>query len=144
MDTDKTQTPVQKLHGSLEGAVRGLAIIARPERECQISANGLFCLVNGFGQLRHNLKEVVCDLDARGSRYNLVRQFVDYESTSERYGRVRGMDRSFDIAYGQRLGPQAIFETAWQMVVDTYAHRPGGSDELKFRRSIETFQRQPR
>jgi len=62
----------------------------------------------------------------------------------ERYGRLRDMDRSFDIAYWQRLGPQAIFEAAWQMVVEAHSRRPGGSDELKFRRSIETFQRQPR
>ena len=34
----------------------------------------------------------------------------------ERYGRLSEMDRSFDIAYWQRLGPAAIFEAAWQMV----------------------------
>lgn len=72
---------------------------------------------------------------------------VDSETTSfkmERYGLLRDMDRSFEIAYWQRLGPQAIFETAWQMVVEAHLRRPGGSDELKFRRSIETFQRQQR
>jgi hypothetical protein len=72
---------------------------------------------------------------------------VDHEPTSfrmERYGRLPDMDRPFDTAYWQCLGPQAIFEAAWQMVVEAHSRRPGGSDELKFRRSVETFQRQPR
>jgi hypothetical protein len=60
----------------------------------------------------------------------------------ERYGRLKDMDRSFDIAYWQKLGPEAIFEAAWQMVVDVYSRRPGGSDELRLRRTVENFQRQ--
>jgi hypothetical protein len=52
----------------------------------------------------------------------------------ERYGRLADMDRSFDIAYWQRLGPHAIFEAAWQMVVDVHSRRPGGSDELRLRK----------
>jgi len=59
----------------------------------------------------------------------------------ERYGRLPEMDRSFDIAYWQHLGPSAIFEAAWQMVVDA---RPGGDDELRLRRTVESFQRQRR
>jgi hypothetical protein len=43
----------------------------------------------------------------------------------ERYGRLADMDRSFDIAYWQRLGPHAIFEAAWQMVVDVHSRRSG-------------------
>jgi hypothetical protein len=61
--------------------------------------------------------------------------------TTERYGRLPDMDRSFDIAYWQRLGPAAIFEAAWQMVVDAHARRPGGLDELRLRRTVENFQR---
>jgi len=30
----------------------------------------------------------------------------------ERYGRISGMDRSFDIEYWQRLGAEAIFAAA--------------------------------
>jgi hypothetical protein len=37
--------------------------------------------------------------------------------------------------------PVAIFEAAWQMIVEAHSRRPGSSDELKFRISIETFQR---
>lgn len=60
----------------------------------------------------------------------------------ERYGRLKDMDRSFDIEYWQRLGPEAILEAAWQMVVDVHSRRPGGSDELRLRRTVEKFQRQ--
>jgi len=62
----------------------------------------------------------------------------------ERYGRRSEMDRSFDIAYWQSQGPAAIFEAAWQMVVDVHSRRPGGSDELRLRRTVEAFQRQRR
>jgi hypothetical protein len=60
----------------------------------------------------------------------------------ERYGRLSEMDRSFDIAYWQRLGPAAIFEAAWQMVVDAHSRGPDGLDELRLRRTVESFQRQ--
>jgi hypothetical protein len=63
---------------------------------------------------------------------------------TERYGRLAEMDRRFDIAYWQRLGPTAIFEAAWQMVVDAHSRRPDGADELEFRRTVESFQRQRR
>ncbi len=62
----------------------------------------------------------------------------------ERYGRLSEMDRSFDIAYWQRQGPAAIFEAAWQMVVDVHSRRPGGSDELRLNKSVESYQRQQR
>lgn len=62
----------------------------------------------------------------------------------ERYGRIEEMDRSFDIAYWQRLGPDAIFEAAWQMVVDAHKRLRGGTDELRLRRTVESFQRQQR
>ena len=62
----------------------------------------------------------------------------------ERYSRLPEMDRSFDIAYWQRLGASAILEAAWQMAVDAHARHPGGADELRLRRTVETFQRQQR
>jgi hypothetical protein len=57
----------------------------------------------------------------------------------ERYKRLHEMDRSFDIAYWQRQGPAAIFEAAWQMVVDVYS--PGDPDAIRLDRSVENFQR---
>jgi len=60
----------------------------------------------------------------------------------ERYGRLSEMDRSFDIEYWQRLGPQAIFEAAWQMAVDAHSRNGGTSDELRLRRTVEHFSTQ--
>ena len=57
----------------------------------------------------------------------------------ERYGRLADMDRSFDIAYWQRLGPDAIFKAAWEMVVQAHPH-----DDLRLQRSVESFQRRER
>jgi len=59
----------------------------------------------------------------------------------ERYGRLAEMDRSFDRAYWQRLGPAAIFEAAWQMVVATHSQLPEQNNELRLRRTVESFQR---
>jgi len=55
----------------------------------------------------------------------------------ERHGRLADMDRSFDIAYWQRLGPAAIFEAAWQLVVD--AQVSGLRSMYGRRASIEVF-----
>jgi hypothetical protein len=62
----------------------------------------------------------------------------------ERYGRLAEMDRSFDVAYWQRQGAAAIFEAAWQMVVEAHSARGSNSDELRLRRTVESFQRQRR
>jgi hypothetical protein len=62
----------------------------------------------------------------------------------ERYGRISGMDRSFDIEYWQRLGAEAIFDAAWQMTVDAHGRGAGGNDELRLRRTVEHFQRKRR
>ena len=35
----------------------------------------------------------------------------------ERKVRLDQMDRSFDVEYWQRLGPEAIFEAAWDLLV---------------------------
>lgn len=66
---------------------------------------------------------------------------MDRPFVMEKYGRLKDMDRSFDIAYWQRLGPEAIFEAAWQMVVDAEKFRARNPDELRLRRSVENFQR---
>ncbi len=59
----------------------------------------------------------------------------------ERFGRIRDMDRSFDIAYWQRQGDAAIYRAAWELV--ELHHRSQGRDpnELRLQRSIENFQR---
>jgi hypothetical protein len=67
---------------------------------------------------------------------NRPEQFV-----MERFGVLQAMDRQFDIEYWQRLGVEAIFEAAWQMVVDYYRSRSGNNNELRLQRTVENFQR---
>lgn len=43
----------------------------------------------------------------------------------ERTGRIEDLDRSFDIEYWQRQGPAAIFEAAWEMVVEHFVRTTG-------------------
>jgi hypothetical protein len=54
----------------------------------------------------------------------------------ERYAPLHKTGRSFDIEYWQRLGPEAIFEAAWKMVVEAHSANP---DELRLRRSVENY-----
>ena len=57
----------------------------------------------------------------------------------ERYGRLAEMDRSFDIAYWQRLGPTAIFDAAWQMVVDAHSKRPPAAMNSGYAEQLSLF-----
>lgn len=59
---------------------------------------------------------------------------------AERYGLIADMDRSFDVAYWQRLGPNAIFEAAWELVVQAHRARNRDENELRLRRTVESFQ----
>ncbi|MCP5115655.1 MAG: hypothetical protein GY953_32920 [bacterium] len=59
----------------------------------------------------------------------------------ERYGKLGDGDRSFDIEYWQRQGPQAIFEAAWEMVVDAEKRKGRAAGELLLDRTVENFQR---
>ena len=49
--------------------------------------------------------------------------------------------RTFDIAYWQRQGPKAIFDAAWQMVLETHARGPNGGQPLTFQRSVGGFRK---
>ena len=57
----------------------------------------------------------------------------------ERYGRIQEMDRSFDIAYWQRVGPAAIFEAAWQMVEDAHSRAPAEPMNSDFEELLRAF-----
>ena len=63
------------------------------------------------------------------------------EFVMERFGKIKEMDRSFDIEFWQRQGDAAIFRAAWEMV-EMY-HRDRGLDpnELRLQRTVEHFQR---
>ena len=57
----------------------------------------------------------------------------------ERWGKLHETDRSFDIEYWQRQGPEAILEAAWEMVV-AYEERKGRTrDQLRMRKDVERF-----
>lgn len=62
----------------------------------------------------------------------------------ERKGRIKDMDRSFDIEYWQRQGSTAIFAAAWQMVVDAHLWKGGHESELELQRTVESVQRKRR
>ena len=59
----------------------------------------------------------------------------------ERRGRIKDLDRSFDLAFWREQTPQARFDAAWELIV--HASKVKGVDvrQLRLQRSIETFQR---
>jgi len=61
----------------------------------------------------------------------------------ERMGKISEMDRSLDIAYWQRLGPQAILEAAWKMVEEAHQFQGKDPSELRLCRTVEKFGKLP-
>ena len=59
----------------------------------------------------------------------------------ERFGKLKDMDRSFDIEFWQRQGDAAIFRAAWEMVELYNRDRGLNPDELRLQRTVENFQR---
>ena len=59
----------------------------------------------------------------------------------ERKGRIEDLDRSFDVDYWQRLGPEAIFSAAWEMVVQAWKLKGRSADELRLQRTVERVER---
>ena len=59
----------------------------------------------------------------------------------ERFQRIEGSDRSFDMEYWQRQIPTARAQAMWELA-ESY-HRSKGQREFQLQRSIEAFQRQP-
>ena len=60
----------------------------------------------------------------------------------ERRGKLKELDRSFDLTFWQKQTPNARFIAAWELIV--HASRIKGIDvrQLRLHRSVETFQRQ--
>lgn len=44
--------------------------------------------------------------------------------------------RSFDIAFWQAQGPSAIFDAAWQLVVESVKIKGGNPDELRLQKTF--------
>ena len=55
---------------------------------------------------------------------------MDDRFVMERKGRIEDLDRSIDVDYWQRLGPEAIFSAAWEMAVQAWKLKGRGADEL--------------
>jgi hypothetical protein len=52
---------------------------------------------------------------------------------------LKEMDRSFDVEFWQRKGTEAIFEAAWEMVVEAWKIKGRDESELKFQRTVGGF-----
>ena len=63
--------------------------------------------------------------------------------TIERRGRIEDLDRSFDIDFWQRLGPEAILAEAWEMVRVVVARVEPVAGEPTLDKSVETLRRLP-
>lgn len=66
------------------------------------------------------------------------------QQITERRGRIRDLDRSFDLEFWQTQTPQARFDALWELIV--HAHRARGKDvrQLRLDRSIEKYGKQQR
>ncbi len=59
----------------------------------------------------------------------------------QRLVRLEDADRSFDIEFWQKLGDQAIFAAAWEMVVFANEFKGRDASELTFQRTLTKIQR---
>ena len=62
----------------------------------------------------------------------------------ERRGKLKDLDRSFDLNFWQAQSAQARFEAVWELIL--HATKVKGSDvrQLRLQRSVTNFKRQPR
>jgi len=61
---------------------------------------------------------------------------------SEKIGKLADLDRTFDLDFWQAQGDEAIFDAAWQMIVDYYVYElcvP--PEQIRLQRSVEHFGR---
>lgn len=59
--------------------------------------------------------------------------------TQENYGRFETDDRSWDAAFWQRQGSEAIFAAAWEMILDHRLLITGDATEPRLQRTVEAF-----
>ncbi len=59
----------------------------------------------------------------------------------ENYSRLKASDRSFDQAYWAELGPEAIFDAAYDMVKDYLLIKNRNVDQPRLLRTVESFQK---
>ena len=57
----------------------------------------------------------------------------------ESYGRIRDNEERFDIDFWQQQGEQAIFNAAFDMILDYLMLRDGYVDKPGLQRTVESF-----
>jgi hypothetical protein len=57
----------------------------------------------------------------------------------ESYGRIEDDKERFDIDFWQKQGEQAIFNAAFDMILDYLMLRDGHVDKARLQRTIESF-----
>lgn len=62
----------------------------------------------------------------------------------ERRGKIKEMDRSFDLAFWQAQTPNVRFIAAWELIVHASKVKGVNVRQLRLHRSVEAFQRQAR
>jgi hypothetical protein len=62
----------------------------------------------------------------------------------ERKGKLKDLDRSFDLEFWQSQTDTERFAAAWELVVMAYRLKGKSVRQLRLQRSVETFQRLPR
>jgi hypothetical protein len=62
----------------------------------------------------------------------------------ERRGKLKEMDRSFDLAFWQAQPPKARFDAVWEMVVQYNKVKGQDVRQLRLQRSVTHFQRPQR
>jgi hypothetical protein len=55
--------------------------------------------------------------------------------------KAKDMDRSFDLLFWKRVGAEARFAAAWQMVSEVNAIKGKDSGESRLQRSVQSIQR---
>lgn len=61
----------------------------------------------------------------------------------ERLVPIQGHDRTFDLDFWKRVGPQGKFEAAWEMVCDLAQWNSRYATQSRLRRTVESLQRRP-
>jgi hypothetical protein len=59
----------------------------------------------------------------------------------ENYQRIKDDRRSFDIRFWQSQGDRAIFEAAWEMLLDYFLIRGKDVNKLRLQRTVESFRK---
>ena len=62
----------------------------------------------------------------------------------ENHGKLKELDRSFDLAFWQAQPPKARFDATWEMVVHAAKAKGMDVDQLRLQRTVVFYGRQPR